>query len=300
MGGGRATATFGIKQIITLTDKLMLRPDDGIQTAISILGMVVSGTDEKDEEYKLELGAALRNVLRSLNWGELASDRGMRDHYLNQVTRFALKYGTVEDEAREILNEIVDNLLDKKRYFVPDLSKLFLNFFEFFPRVALNSTYRLDQKGSFQQSIYLLSDRYNNRKNSAVTVVPTDVLIAWCNESPDDRFLFAAATCRLIETDPNDEEKAVRISETAIQILAQAPDKQAILTEYSTRLKPSSGSSFSTIIKKRIPLLPQLNPNADPELAKILHNLKIELQQRMEFERERELAMEREENTSFE
>lgn len=300
--GGRATDSLSVEQITAVTSRLLERGDGGLHAALSILRMVVHDANEKDNAFKLRLGAALRYVLRGIEWSAFAGGSSLRNSHLNKITRFALNNGAEKQEVREILDLVIVGLKNSKRYFVPDFAKFLSIFFEVFPEIALDSVYFLDEDGGCQTAINLVSSGINRRQSSGITVVPTSVLINWCKTSPQDRCLFAAATCRLVKTAPNDKDKILRISETAIQILAMTPssEKERVLAEFAMRLRSGSGGSYTSQIRRSIDLLPQFNPDGNDALNALLEALNAELQERLKHYQKQELARERTENSSFE
>ena len=111
------------------------------------------------------------------------------------------------------------------------------------------------------------------QQKTAVSEVPDDILIKWCDISPEDRYIFAADICQLFEKSYSDQSPTnttLALSSVAKSIFAGAKDKKAVLEVFSNRFHPRSyyDASLSVILKKRLELLATLNP-ADDEALRI-------------------------------
>jgi hypothetical protein len=130
--------------------------------------------------------------------------------------------------------------------------------------------------------------------------VPTDVLIKWCNENPDKRYLFAAGVCKLFDKQDN-EKTPSKISDTATTLFDAAPDKEAIIKIFLRRFYPSTWmGSLADILETRLPLLDQLVVNDHDTVKSAITTGKVELRKLIDSERAREKEEERSRNSSFE
>jgi len=261
LAGGRATDPLSIDQILGLSKKILAKEENGTFVAIDLLSMVIHCTDKKSSDYKRELAVALMEFLREVNWEQVNDDHGRLDHDLDVVLNFALKASPSENEVATILQSIIEAEKSENSYFVRDRSKVLEPFFEYFPAIALNLVFVPDEDGNYNTAYSLVSERYSDRRETAINKVPDEVLLQWCLESPEHRFNMAAATCKLFENGGNDNEP-LSLTSLASAILAAAPDKEQVLTEFISRFQPNSWSgSLATILEKRIPLLRSLNPD---------------------------------------
>ncbi|PAP96286.1 hypothetical protein CIT31_06310 [Mesorhizobium wenxiniae] len=97
----------------------------------------------------------------------------------------------------------------------------------------------------------------------------------------------------------DDQNRA--ISQTVVELLRSAPNKQAVVSEVVTRLVPSSWSgSRASIIEERLPLLRSLNPADDQEIERAMDAADARLRELIDAERRREMVEERTDSESFE
>jgi len=297
---GRATDPLDVSQIMAIANKLALRPDHGLPTAIDLLAMVIHCANEKDEQYKSELGQALREFLGCMNWSLLYADRAQIDHDLGMILEFVLRSAGAEDQVTPILRSIlITEKTDQVRY--SDMRKIALKpFFKYFPRLTLEMVCVPDEDGTFEQAKELVFDPYSELEETALGIVPTDVLVDWCNEKPDKRYVFAAGACKLFEKQ-DDEKMPLKVADTAITLLEAAPDKMAVVNEFVLRFYPSSwAGSLADTLEKRLPLLDQLAISGDETIKLAIASAKTKLQNGIDAERAREKEEEKSRISSFE
>ena len=180
------------------------------------------------------------------------------------------------------------------------LKKALKPFFQHFPRLSLEMICNPGDDGTFRGATELVSDPYSERRETALELVPTEVLIDWCNEKPDTRYAFAAGTCKLFEK-RDDEKTPLAISDTAVSLLAAAPDKTAVVPKLIRRLRPSFGTgSLADILEARLHLLDQLAVSGHEAVRSEIAVAKANLQNWIDAERAREKEEEKSRNSSFE
>jgi hypothetical protein len=182
-----------------------------------------------------------------------------------------------------------------------DLRKIALKpFFYYFPRLALDVICITDNNGSFQRALDLVSDIGSERRETALGCVPTDVLIDWCNEKPDIRYVFASDACKLFEKQDNNNAPLV-ISDTAAALFAAAPDKVAVVHQFVRRFHPRTYSgSLADILEARLPLFDQLVSTDNEAVRSSIATAKTEMKKWIDAERTRENNEEKSRNSSFE
>ena len=297
---GRATDPLTVLQIMLIANKLALRPDRGLFTAIDLLAMVIHCADKKDGQYKYELGEALIEFLGCIDWSLLIADYAQIDYDLGVILAFAMQLAKSENQVAPILRRMLPtDESDWVRY--GDVRKNALKpFFQHFPRLALELVCIPGEDGTLQRARHLVSAPYSERSETVLGLVPTEVLIDWCNEKPDTRYAFAAEACKLFEKQ-DDEKTPLTISDSAAVLFASAPDKSAVLTEFVNRFFPRSWSgSFAKILEARLPLLDQLDAIAHEVFRSEISAAKADLQNRINAERECEKKEEKAQNSSFE
>jgi hypothetical protein len=289
-----------VPQITELANKLALRSDRGLFTAIDLLAMVIHCTDKKDNQYKHELGEALREYLRRMNWSLLDTDRAQIDHHLGVVITFALQSAESESQVAPILRHMFPTDETNQNYYGDVRKNALKPFFKHFPRLALELICIPGEDGTFRRAKRLISDPYSDRHETTLGPFPTEVLLDWCNEIPDTRYAFIAGVCKLFEK-RRDEKMPYAVSETAKALLAAAPDKAAVLSQFVRRLTPSSWSgSRADIMEARLSLLDQLVITGDEIISPEIAAVKENFQKSIDAERAHEKEEEKARNSSFE
>jgi hypothetical protein len=269
-------------------------------TTIDLLAQVVHCTDKKDEQYKQELGEALLEFLGYFDWPLLNTDHAQIDYDLGVVLEFALQRAKSEGQIAPIIRGMLPkDDTDRVRY--GDVRKKALKpFFQYFPRLSLEMICMPEDEGTFQRAMELVYDPYSERRETALGLVPAEVLIDWCNEKPDTRYAFAAKACKLFEKQ-YDEKAPLAISDTAFALLAAAPDKTAVVTKFIHRFRPIVWSgSLADILEARLPLLDQLAASGDETVRSEIAMARANLQDWIDAERAREREEEQSRNSSFE
>ena len=116
----------------------------------------------------------------------------------------------------------------------------------------------------------MFRDRYLGRENGPIGLVPTNILIEWCQGNPEFRFAFAAhyGACT-VTTGPG--SVATGWAEQALALVSHAANPAVVINELVHRLPPRSWSgSRATMIEARIGWLDDLNPDQRPDIEEAL------------------------------
>lgn len=312
LGMGRQTDSFSVEEIGQLLSAIALLPDGGV-VSIDVLSMVVYCASDHDDEYQESLAATCLNLLGSVEWGKVLGGRANSGSRLKRIFEFSLQRLASSDAALEVLNGLVafartEECSYSDRHAIKDAISSLLRHM---PRRALDAIYVPGEEAYYRQVSPVIGNTYSDRKETALSVLPVDVLVDWCNVSPPDRYVFAARSCRLFDTrirgseEHNSidsvEDSELVISETALAVLANAPDKKAVVEAYLKRFTPSGWSgSLAEILKKRIPLLDTLSLGNEEQLKPVLATARASLERRIAAEELREDEEERERTGSFE
>lgn len=297
---GRKTDPLTVSQIMVLANKLALRSDHGLFKAINLLAMVIHCLDKKDKQYKYELSEALLVFLGCIDWPLLNADHAQIDHDLGVVLEFALQSTKSEKQVVPILGRMLPTDETNRVRYGDVRNNALKPFFQYFPRLTLEMICTPDDDEANQRATELVSDPYSEQGETTLGLVPTDVLIDWCNEKPDTRYAFAAGGCKLFEKNDGDRAPLV-ISDTASRLFASAPEKSAVLTEFVNRFLPRTYSgSLADILDTRLPILDQLPASGDEAVKSEIAAAKVTLQDRIDAVRAREKEEERSRNSSFE
>jgi len=312
LGMGRQTDAFSVAEIGELLAAIALLPSGG-GVFLDVLSMVVHCASDHDDAYKASLAKTCLNLLRSADWGQVLGDRANSGYRIESILEFSLTRLASSEAALEVLNGLVAFARTKERsYSDRDVIKNAISpFLRHMPQQALDAIYVPGEEAYYRQMSPVIGRPYSDRKETALNVVPVDVLVDWCNASPPDRYVFAARSCKLfdIRSRANEEHTNIHsvddselvISDAALAVLANAPDKKAVIEVYLKRFTPSGWSgSLAEILKKRIPLLDALSLGNEEQLMPILATARASLERRIAAEELREDEEERERTGSFE
>lgn len=300
LAGGRATDPFTPEQIGALVSELNKHGQDGCYVAFDLLAMAILCAKEKDASYQYELRRVALAFLTEVDWKQTKRNDGMFDHDIDAVLRFALADGASENVVVAVLSRILENERRPNRYYSFGRLKTLAPFFEFFPRQTLDTICQPDENGDYSTAYVLVTDTFSERRESALSKIPAEVLIEWCDLSPEARYPFAAATCKLFEKLDSEGGNLV-ISETAISLLRHAPGKITVVRKFIERFRPRSWSgSLADILEHRVPLLRQLRVEGDDEIADAISKAEVEMRRWIDAERKREEDDERRDAGSFE
>lgn len=301
LGFGRRTDPLTVAQISALLGLLATKPDGGFSAAIDTLHMVIHCTDTKDEQYKAELRVYCLDLVSELDWRLIDLTNENFLHHFEEVIEFALDSSDLHEAAAKALNRLVQQEQSGKRIFPRRLGNILLPFFKKTPIHALDAVYTKDKETALKR---MLTVRLDKHGDTAIRVVPKELLLEWCRVSPDDRCVFAAQTCKLFERpDPGEssDEAVIGISDTATSLLILAQDKKKVLDTLVGRFHPNSWSgSLAAIMRQRFQLLDDLNPSGDSELTQLIEEMRVRLMKIVESEERREQERERSETSSFE
>lgn len=299
LGSGCVTDSLTMNQILDLINVIASKPDQGLMIAIEILAMVIYCSKEKSDDYRQDLAAACISFLHNLIWSEIQSIHSRNDHNIEVILEFALTASKSEDEISEILHNLV--ACRKSAY---NQGKFLSPFFKFYPNLTLDAVYVTNDEHQYQTAFWMVKDFDSDENETVVRHVPADIFIKWCEISPEDRYIFAAHTCHLFDkrtSAARETDADLNLSNTAVQILAGAKDKEAVLQIFIDRFTPNiCQNSRSSILKERLPLLKQLNPTDNNELSIEIAKVEEALIKMIEVEEVREDVEERNRTGSFE
>lgn len=301
LGMGRATDPLSVDQIASLITPLATNPDGGLLAAIDVLYMVIHCTDTKGDQYREELRTYCLKLVSEIDWSlvDLANQNFL--HHLERVIEYALDSSESQKAAPKILERLIKQECLVNRNYHRRLGNVLLPFFKKCPIQTLDAVYTKDGDGDLTRMLAIQLDRHGD---TAIGVVPAEVLLEWCRVSPEDRCVFAAQTCKLfgrLSPDEGSDETVLGISNTAAALLVLAPDKKRVLETLVSRFHPNSWSgSLAAIMRQRLQYLDDLNPTGDPELTPLIEEMKTRLSKVVESEERREQERERSETASFE
>ena len=301
---GRAAGRLTVDQISTLINKILSKDEGGL-VALEVLSMVVFSAKERGIDFCQQLADVCISYLQRFDWSELQGDHDHNDYKIDLILQFTLAFPNLERQVQAVLQKLVEFERSKSRMYSHGIGKVLAPFFQFYPKQTLDSLYLADEDGRFETTLRMISRLDLDRKETAVSKVPIDIFLEWCEISPEDRYVFAAETCCLFENaSSNDTESnagGLVLSEAAIRVFAGARDKQAVLNILLGRFYPSGCTgSLAHILRGRMPLLAKLNPTGDEKLDAEIARAEAIFRPYIAAEEEREERRERQQTGSFE
>ena len=299
LASSRAPTSFSIAQSMELATKLVHRNDRGLNFAFDFLGNLVDCAKDRDEQYHQTLGRNLLAFFDDLDWGSLRDIHWDAHYHLESTLDFALKTANSELEIKSILNELSAG--DDNWIRFDDIRRVALRpFFLNVPEQALDIVCVPEDDGKFSHAIELLSGGRSIQEESALALVPAEILVDWCNQAPVLRFPFAAHMCRLFERNESGDDSSA-LSETAKAIFAAASEKEPVLREFIARLEPSSYyGSRAGALERRLPMLDELSELSDDQMKVVIAEKKVRVQKQIEEIRADEHRSEQNRNERFE
>jgi len=250
---------------------------DGLNAAVDLLGMRLysMGSDKIEVDHDvLALGRELLILV------DFQSRNDSFDHHLNNIAKICLQDEAARDAAIKVCRNLA-NALSDYRSGASHFGALAATLFELHPLVALDIF--LGETGG---SMSLSSRFYLDRENP-VNNVPPDILLAWADHGPSDRYPKLAEEIRLLE--PSEDKEILRLSPLALQLIERAPDRSAILEILGARFRPSSWSgSLADALARYLAPLHQLLDHTDHDIAEWAQRMITSLTKQIEDERQQD------------
>jgi len=291
--GRRSEALSGLdfKQLLmTIAGK-----PNGMPVAVEILSMRLR-SDEAAERPPLpeviELGRALLTAYKF----HRPDGRTREDYDLGRIIRACLR----DEDGCRIARRLCRVLVEKHArhdVFAHHYGDALSSLFRIHPTAMLDELFSGDPK-SHNESIRLMRSLTQFRIDPIATV-PDNVIIGWCDRDPAIRYSIAAAVTVLFKR-PS-EQAPHEWTNLAGQLLAKAPDPEAVFEELICRLHPRGWSgSLASKLETRLHLLEQLDIAAIPRLQARFAAAKTTLKTEIEKERQREIEEDRARKGRFE
>lgn len=293
---GKATDPLNCEQIGNLISLIKEKGDDGLHVAIDLLGMVVSLAQSKDDDYRKELQDLCLAFLLDLDWVRFRSLSNL-DHDMPEILEFALSTSKFDNQISTVLNNLISQTGESARFFERDISKLICPFMKYHPTETLDAIYIADDDDSYRDAVQRVGDPDSEHDKCAVAEIKDDVLIQWCDVSPDDRYVFAARTCDLFKRTSAGEQ----FTDLAVRIFSNAPDKLRVLDIFTDRFRPRGWvGSLAAIYRQRLLLLKTLKSTVDESLGSIVDQAEKCLVEIIRQQEEKEVRQEKREAERFE
>lgn len=285
---GRATQELGDVTLAQLLQRLSIKPD-GLETAIDVLSMHIFDNPRP-------VGPRVTEVARAFLASVPLSRRNHRmDHTLGRLVEFFLEGTAGELAARELLVTVrrgVENYTLSKY----DLTGMLAALFKVQPRAALEILVgdETDEGDAYRRHAFA-----GGYRSSALTSIPVDALLEWCEEGPPERWAHVAPLLPAFA--PGADEARPRWSEAVLILLERAPRPIDVAASLVDLISPMGWSgSRAEAIKQRLPLLDALASMLGPEHAEQIAAWRSQIAKTIEREARRELEEHRTNNERFE
>lgn len=278
---GRAVDPIAGPDLKALLVAMASKPEGGFDAAVEILHMrFFSGRQDK-KPVDVTLIEAGRELLAAF---EIRKGRQDEDRRIGSLIKTCLSGAEGAKGVEAICVKLKTAIVNRETYAFAQ-SELLKSLFKTQPHVALKTFFGGDDADR-KLGREIISDASHNHANP-LELVPPDVLTAWCDGKPDERYPLMARVVPLFNVD--NEQGPLDWSPAALAVLNKAPDGVAVLRQLVRRFRPMRWSgSRAVAMETRLPLLVQLEKHPDPTVAAFAKADGVRLKTEIENERAQE------------
>jgi hypothetical protein len=275
LGFGRKTDALSVEQIFDLLRGIVGR-EDTTGVVIELLGMVIYGSRERDEVYRLKLAVSTMRFLPLIDLNVATSTSDNQSYHLEEVVSFVLRHAPPK-KALSMLRWVLRFERSQNRRFSYRRGRLLRPFLKYLTNATLDAIFVPDKTGGYDSAIDLAANPYGERDEHPATAIPIEELLVWCG-STESRFAFAAAICSVFQTTKTADATKTHVADDARRLLSSAPNKAQVLERLLGRFWPRRGSgSLAEQLRGRIDLIDEFELGDDQELATIRETARANL-----------------------
>jgi len=232
---------------------------NGIFVAIDILSMRLHNDREKKREPLPETVELGRSLLQKFSFDRSAKfDHD--DHRLSVVARWCLVGPEGVTVTRTVWRNL-KNAIGGRRFYGGEDNDLLSAMCKVQPNVMLDELVSGTAQDR-QKSIDIIHGVMRHRENP-LSVISDDTILQWCDEDPNVRYPFAAATVLLFSRPKDGEPHEWR--DIAKLLLQRAPEPACVLQEIANRIWPTSfAGSVAGKYRARLNLFDHLEIGDNP------------------------------------
>ncbi len=288
LGMGRATEELSDELLSRLLQKLCIK-QDGLWVAVEVLSMHIHDNPKP-------VGTHVRQLAQVLLASVPLTRHSQRlDHAIGRLVEFFLEGDEGEAAARKLLQTAREGLDDHSlsRY---DLSETLAALFKVHPEAALSILVGddLDQGDTYMRRRALAG----GHRSSALSDVAIEAVVTWCKSGAEERWAHVAA---ILPAFAPGEGDSVVWSEKVLVLLQEAPQPLAVAKSLVSIVEPMSWvGSRAEAIKKRLPLLEQLEKALGPDHSEQVSAWRSQIVKTIDREARRELEEHRARDERFE
>jgi hypothetical protein len=288
---GRATDSIAGPDLKALIVAMASKPDGGLDAATEILYMRLFS----DRQEKRTIDPALIEAGRELVAAfEFTNGRQEGDRRIPSLVKACLS-GADGAKGVEALCRKLKDAVAKHEASAFAHHKLLNSLFKAQPSVALQAFFGGDGPDQNRGCQIILEVSHHHA--NPLDFVPLDVVVAWSERDPGERFPVMARVVTLF----NQVGGQIEWSVAALAILDRAPDRPAVLKRFVRRLRPMTWSgSLAAAMETRLPLLRKLETHEDLEIAAFAKSDVAHLTKEIELQREQETRNDKENDERFE
>jgi hypothetical protein len=289
LGFGRTTENLSDNALAQLLRRLSIKPE-GLEVAVEVLSMHIYDNPNP-------VGPQIRKLARSLVASVPLSRHNQRmDHALKCLVKYFLTGSEGEAAGRELLTAVRKGLEDYSLSSY-SLTETLVALFEVQPKAALEILVADDTDEG--HTYIRRRELAGGRRSSALSGVPIEVLVTWCEEGGPERWAHVAPLLPAFES--GTDEAGLRWSEKVLTLLKRAPQPIDVARSLVDLIEPMSWSgSRAEAIKQRLPLLDGLARLLGPEHAEQIALWRSRITKTIDREARRELEEHRARDERFE
>jgi hypothetical protein len=282
LSGGRWADPLSGQELGSLLLSVAKR-DGGFDVAIDILAMRLFSDTAQKRGHSPDLILIGRQLLKLIPIEGNHKSHNPH-HRLGDIFRACLSGSDGLHTAQAICERLKKALVDGKTYafYHGDLLRALLRVHP----IAVFNTFLNGDEADRQLGVQTMRNIDFAHKKSAITDVPENEVLAWCNQKPAIRFSLMAA---LVDVFYHDKTGTAEWSPIATRLFKEAPKPSKVLEQFINRIVPESWSGSRTaIIEARIELIKQLETHPDPGVSNYALREHRRLAQTVEEEKQAE------------
>jgi hypothetical protein len=290
---GRAVDPIAGPDLKSLLVAMASKPDGGFDAAVEILHMRLF-SDRQDKKTPdpalIETGRELLAVF------EFKKGRQDEDRRVGSLIKACLTGADGAKGVKAICGKLKKAIASNDTYAFAQ-SELLKSLFKAQPEAALDAFFG-GSEADCKIGREIILDASHHHTNP-LEFVPPELLTAWCDGKPDERYPLLAQVVPLYKG--KEDAAPLDWNAGALAILDKAPDRIAVLRRFVCRFRPMRWSgSRAVAMASRLPLLAQLETHADPAIADFAKSDGARLRKEIENERGRETKDDKANDERFE
>lgn len=280
LAGGRHYEAIDDDDLAALMQKLLTK-EEGVRVVIKILSMRFHREKGKPTIYSKKLITVSRDVLLQYDYEEKQNRIPHPDYQLARIASVSLHGQEGAQATTQLCQLLAKGFQEYQNSFeYPELLGM----------LAVVHPYIFLDTFIGQDDYMFRSRAFGDleRVDSPVNQIPENILINWCEQDPETRYLMIVSSMQMYSK-PKDSENLCW-HPILFTIFSKSPNIQAVLSQLENEIYPMSWSgSWADTIAKRLTLFDRLleHPNSEIQDWAVMQHQKLQLA--VQVEREHEL-----------